>query len=237
MFLMKKYFIFLLSALLCFAAGCAGGETTGSTPDATPEPAPKLPPENKPVSAPESPSDEPIPDVITGRIEMEDGGVIDFELYPDIAPETVRNFVYLARQGFYDGLKFHRIMNGFMIQGGCPLGEGVGNPGYSIFGEFAQNGFENSLNHTRGVMSMARSPSGFDTAGSQFFICHGDPSSLNGGYAAFGKVTDGMDVVDRIADTPNNGGNGSVAPSDMPVMLRIIIDGNFAMDEPNKLPR
>ena len=175
-------------------------------------------------------------DIITGKIEMEDGGVITFELYPDIAPQSVRNFVYLARQGFYDSLKFHRIINGFMIQGGCPDGTGSGNPGYSITGEFDANGHVNKLKHTAGTISMARS-SDPDSAGSQFFICHGDPSHLNGNYAAFGMVTDGMDVVDKIADTPSVGGNGSVAPEDMPVMKSIIIDGDFEMEEPEKLPR
>jgi len=218
--------------MFCFVAGCAGGETPWSEPDATPEPTP----EPTPARTPEPPSDEPIPEVITGRIEMEDGGLIEFELYPEIAPQSVRNFVHLARQGFYDGLKFHRIISGFMIQGGCPQGSGGGNPGYSIFGEFANNGWPNSLKHTYGVMSMARSGDP-NSAGSQFFICHGEPTHLNGGYAAFGLVIDGMDVVDRIADTPNNGGNGSVAPENMPVMARVIIDGSFEMEEPDKLPR
>jgi len=173
-------------------------------------------------------------DNITGTIEMEDGGRISFELYPEVAPQAVRNFVELARDGFYDGLKFHRIISGFMIQGGCPLGEGTGNPGYSIFGEFDDNGFENDLSHTRGVFSMARSAS-FNSAGSQFFICHGDPDFLDGSYAAFGMVTDGMDVVDEIAETPVRDSNGTVAPSDMPVMASITIDGDFDLEGPDKL--
>ena len=235
---MKKYLIIALSALLCFAAGCSPGAEPDPTPEPTPDPTPT------PPAPPAPPADEPVPDVITGRIEMEDGGIITFELYPDIAPQTVRNFVYLARQGFYDDIKFHRIIYGFMIQGGCPFSRapresspGSGNPGYSIFGEFTDNGFTNDLRHTRGVMSMARAPDNFDSAGSQFFICHANASNLNGGYAAFGKVTDGMDVVDRIAETPNNGSNGSVAPGDMPVILSITIDGDFAMEEPDKIPR
>jgi len=172
---------------------------------------------------------------ITGTIEMEDGGRIEFELYPDLAPQSVRNFVYLARDGFYDGLKFHRIIRDFMIQGGCPLGEGTGNPGYSIKGEFDENGHDNDLSHERGVMSMARSAN-FDSAGSQFFICHGDPQFLDGSYAAFGMVTDGMDVVDDLAETPVVDSNGTVKPADMPVMVSITIDGDFELPEPDKMP-
>ena len=133
-------------------------------------------------------------------ITMEDGGVIRAELYPEIAPNTVRNFISLAGKGYYDGLIFHRVIEGFMIQGGCPQGNGMGGPGYSIKGEFEQNGFPNSLRHTEGVLSMARSMMP-DSAGSQFFIMHRDAPHLDGAYAAFGKVTDGMDVVNRIAKT------------------------------------
>ena len=171
---------------------------------------------------------------IQATITMEDGGVIVLELYPNLAPQSVCNFVYLARQGFYDGLKFHRIMKGFMIQGGCPDGNGTGNPGYSIKGEFEENGFKNDLSHTRGVVSMARSQI-FDSAGSQFFIVHGDSDFLDGSYAAFGKVISGMDVVDRLAATPNSGGNGAVAPSDMPVIKTITIDDDIELPEPDKL--
>ena len=173
---------------------------------------------------------------IQATITMEDGGVITLELYPDIAPQSVRNFVYLARQGFYDGLKFHRIMNGFMIQGGDPDGDGTGGPGYSIKGEFSENGFTNDLKHTRGVISMARSGHP-DSAGSQFFIMHADSPGLDGKYAAFGKVTGGMDVVDRIADTPNSGSNGAVAPENMPVIKSITIDSDVELPEPDKLNR
>ena len=133
-------------------------------------------------------------------IEMADGGVITLELYPEIAPNTVANFVELANSGFYDGLIFHRVISGFMIQGGDPLGMGYGGPGYGIKGEFAANGFENDLSHERGVISMARS-SDYDSAGSQFFIMHGDAPYLDGNYAAFGRVLEGMDVVDAIAAT------------------------------------
>jgi len=241
---MKKYLIIALCALLIFTMGCADGGIPGVSSDPTPEPTPESTPVSTPVPTPDLSADEPVPDAITGRIEMEDGGVMIFELYPDIAPQAVRNFVYLARQGYYDGLRFHRIMSGFMIQGGCPFSRdpdsgtpGFGNPGYSIFGEFANNGFENNLSHTRGVMSMGRGGHDFNSAGSQFFICHVDRISLNGGYAAFGKVIDGLDIVDKIAVTPNNGDNGSVAFDNMPVMKSIIIDGNFFLEEPDKISR
>ena len=135
-------------------------------------------------------------------LEMENGGVIKAELYPEIAPNTVANFVTLVASGFYDGLIFHRVIPGFMIQGGDPKGTGTGGPGYSIQGEFARNGFrQNNLRHSRGVLSMARSMLP-NSAGSQFFIMHADAPHLDGDYAAFGKVTEGMDVVDVIANTP-----------------------------------
>ncbi|NLA87572.1 MAG: peptidylprolyl isomerase [Clostridiales bacterium] len=131
---------------------------------------------------------------------MENGSTITAELYPDIAPNSVNNFISLIKKGFYDGLIFHRVISGFMLQGGCPLGQGYGNPGYSIKGEFSANGFKNELKHTRGVLSMARSQSP-NSAGSQFFIMHQDSPHLDGQYAAFGKVTSGLDVVDAIAGT------------------------------------
>ena len=131
-------------------------------------------------------------------IEMENGKKIVIELDPTAAPETVKNFEKLVSEGFYDGLIFHRVISGFMIQGGCPDGTGMGGPGYSIHGEFAQNGFNNPLKHTRGVISMARAMDP-NSAGSQFFIMHKDAPHLDGGYAAFGKVVEGMDVVDEIA--------------------------------------
>ena len=131
-------------------------------------------------------------------ITMEDGGKIVAELYPDIAPQSVYNFISLIKKGFYDGLIFHRCIYGFMIQGGCPDGTGMGGPGYCIKGEFFFNGVRNDLKHKRGVLSMARSSSP-NSAGSQFFIMHQDAKHLDGQYAAFGKVTSGMDVVDAIA--------------------------------------
>ncbi|MDD5939366.1 MAG: peptidylprolyl isomerase [Lachnospiraceae bacterium] len=133
-------------------------------------------------------------------ITMNDGGVMKGELYPDIAPITVENFKKLADAHFYDGLTFHRIIKGFMIQGGDPDGNGTGGPGYSIKGEFAANGVKNDLKHTRGVLSMARAQDP-DSAGSQFFIMHADAPYLDGQYAAFGKITEGLDVLDRIAET------------------------------------
>jgi peptidyl-prolyl cis-trans isomerase B (cyclophilin B) len=131
-------------------------------------------------------------------IEMEDGGVIRAELYPEIAPNTVNNFISLVKSGYYDGLIFHRVIRGFMIQGGCPEGTGMGGPGYRIRGEFSGNGFKNNLKHDRGVLSMARSMYP-DSAGSQFFIMHAPAPHLDGQYAAFGKVIEGMDTVDAIA--------------------------------------
>ena len=131
-------------------------------------------------------------------ITMEDGSVIRAELYPDIAPNTVNNFISLIKKGYYDGVIFHRVIPGFMIQGGDPKGTGTGGPGYCIRGEFTRNGFQNDLKHTEGVLSMARTMAP-DSAGSQFFIMHKDSPHLDGQYASFGKVTEGMDVVDRIA--------------------------------------
>lgn len=130
--------------------------------------------------------------------EMENGGIMKAELYPEIAPNTVNNFISLVKQGFYDGLIFHRVISGFMIQGGDPEGTGMGGPGYGIKGEFAQNGISNDLKHTAGVLSMARSMMP-NSAGSQFFIMHKDAPHLDGAYAAFGKVIEGMDVVNAIA--------------------------------------
>ena len=131
--------------------------------------------------------------------EMENGDIMKAELYPQVAPNTVNNFISLVNKGFYDGLIFHRVINGFMIQGGDPEGTGMGGPGYGIKGEFAQNGFANDLKHSAGVLSMARSMMP-NSAGSQFFIMHKDAPHLDGAYAAFGKIIEGMDVVNKIAD-------------------------------------
>lgn len=132
-------------------------------------------------------------------IEMQNNDLIKIELYPEIAPNTVANFISLVNKGFYNGLIFHRVINGFMIQGGCPEGTGMGGPGYSIKGEFSDNGFKNELKHTAGVISMARSQMP-NSAGSQFFIMHKDSPHLDGSYASFGKVIEGMDVVNKIAE-------------------------------------
>ena len=166
-------------------------------------------------------------------ITMENGGVIEGELYPDIAPQSVRNFIDLANHNYYDGLIFHRVIPGFMIQGGCPDGTGMGGPGYCIKGEFFFNGFKNDLRHKRGVLSMARSSSP-NSAGSQFFIMHQDAKHLDGQYAAFGKVTSGMDVVDTIAST-------KTGPQDRPIaeqkIASITVDTmGEEYPEPNKLP-
>lgn len=141
---------------------------------------------------------------INARIELADGGVIALELYPDVAPISVKNFVELVEKGFYDGVIFHRVVPGFVIQGGDPTGTGMGGPGYQIKGEFRANGVKNDLKHTRGVLSMARAQA-YDSAGSQFFIMVEDAPHLDGQYAAFGRVTEGMDVVDRIVENSQKG--------------------------------
>ena len=166
-------------------------------------------------------------------IEMENGDIITAELYPEIAPQSVYNFVHLVQDGFYDGLIFHRVIPGFMIQGGCPFGKGTGGPGWHIRGEFAANGFQNDLKHTRGVLSMARA-SQPDSAGSQFFIMHEDAPHLDGSYAAFGKVLSGMEAVDRIAETKTDIYNDR--PVKKQVMKKVTID-TFGEDypEPEKL--
>lgn len=154
-------------------------------------------------------------------IDVENYGVITAELYGNIAPVTVDNFLKLVDDGFYDGLTFHRIISGFMIQGGDPEGNGTGGSGANIKGEFSANGVENNISHTRGVLSMARSQA-YDSASSQFFIMHADASYLDGQYAAFGRVVSGMDVVDAICDsTPVTDGNGSVDAADQPRITSI----------------
>ena len=147
-------------------------------------------------------------------IEMENGGIMKGELYPEIAPVTVENFEKLANEGFYDGLTFHRVIPGFMIQGGCPRGNGTGGPGWTIKGEFTNNGFENNLKHERGVMSMARTPFP-NSAGSQFFIMVSDSPFLDGQYASFGKVTEGMDTADFIVNVRRDW-------NDKPIMPQVI---------------
>ena len=163
---------------------------------------------------------------------MKDGDVIKAELYPEIAPTSVNNFISLIQKNFYDGLIFHRVIKGFMIQGGDPEGTGMGGPGYSIRGEFAQNGFPNDLKHTEGVLSMARSMHP-DSAGSQFFLMHKTSPHLDGAYAAFGKVTEGRDVVNRIAETATDYND---RPLEDQVMETVTVE-TFGMEypEPEKL--
>jgi len=146
--------------------------------------------------------------------EMENGKIFKAELYPEIAPNTVNNFISLVKKGFYNGLIFHRVIKGFMIQGGCPKGTGTGNPGYSIKGEFSSNGFKNDLSHEPGVLSMARAMNP-DSAGSQFFVMHQKAPHLDGEYAAFGKVTEGMDVVNEIAECRTSWADKPVVPQVM----------------------
>ena len=160
-------------------------------------------------------------------ITMDNGDVIKAELYPEIAPNTVNNFISFVKKGFYDGLIFHRVINGFMIQGGCPDGTGMGGPGYSIKGEFAQNGVKNELRHTEGVLSMARAMHP-DSAGSQFFIMHKNAPHLDGAYAAFGKVTEGQDVVDAIATVATDAGDRPVEPQ---MIIEVTVD-TFGVDYP-----
>ncbi|MEG0829250.1 MAG: peptidylprolyl isomerase [Anaerovoracaceae bacterium] len=154
------------------------------------------------------------------KFEMENGNVMKGELYPEIAPETVKNFVKLAEEGFYDGLTFHRVIPGFMIQGGCPDGTGMGGPGYSIKGEFSGNGVKNDLAHTKGVLSMARSMDP-NSAGSQFFIMVEDAPHLDGQYAAFGKITEGMDNADAIVKVKTGAGD---KPKEDQIMKKVTIE-------------
>ena len=169
----------------------------------------------------------------TFKIIMENGGIIEGELYPETAPQSVYNFIDLCNHNYYDGLIFHRVIPGFMIQGGCPDGTGMGGPGYCIKGEFFFNGFKNELRHKRGVLSMARSSSP-NSAGSQFFIMHEDSKHLDGQYAAFGKVTSGMEVVDAIAGTKTGAAD---RPVEEQKIASITVDTKGeTYPEPNKLP-
>ena len=178
-------------------------------------------------SSKESDSDVEDGEVLTGKhhveIAVKDYGTIKVELDADTAPITVTNFVNLAKGGFYDGLTFHRIIDGFMIQGGDPLGNGTGGADENIKGEFAQNGVENSISHVRGTISMARSQE-YDSASSQFFIVQSDSTYLDGQYAGFGTVTEGMEIVDKICqDIPVQDNNGTVSPDDQPIIESITV--------------
>ena len=164
--------------------------------------------------------------------EMQNGDIMKAELYPEIAPNTVKNFISLVKKEFYDGLTFHRVIRGFMIQGGCPDGNGTGGPGYTIKGEFSQNGFANDLKHDPGVLSMARAMHP-DSAGSQFFIMHEKAPHLDGAYAAFGKITEGMDVVNKIAETATDYGDRPLEPQ---VMKKVTVETfGEEYDEPEKM--
>lgn len=206
---MKKFttFILCLTVTAAVLAGC--GSKANDTAD----------------TAETAETDELLNGLHHAEIEVQDYGTIALELDADTAPISVTNFVNLAKSGFYDGLTFHRIIDGFMIQGGDPLGNGTGGSEVSIKGEFSDNGVENDISHVRGVISMARSMDP-DSASSQFFIVHEDSTFLDGQYAAFGHVTEGMEIVDQIcADTPVQDNNGTVAADDQPVITSIkVID-------------
>lgn len=182
---MKKYISLILACLMLFGIFAL----TGCKKDATDTKS-----DSDIVDSEQNESGNPI-----AVISVENFGEIKVELYYDKAPNTVKNFISLANKGFYDGLTFHRVISGFMIQGGCPEGNGTGDPGYSIAGEFNVNGFENDIAHTRGVISMARGGYSYDSAGSQFFIMHQTSPRLDGQYAAFGEVISGIEIVDEIA--------------------------------------
>ncbi len=154
------------------------------------------------------------------KIEMENGAAMTFALYPEVAPNTVRNFIYLINEGFYNGTGFHRVIPGFMVQGGCPNHTGFGGPGYSIAGEFSTNGVDNPLKHSRGVLSMARAMNP-DSAGSQFFIMTADSPHLDGQYAAFGKCIEGFDELDRIVSVPRDGNDKPLEPQ---IMKSVTVD-------------
>jgi peptidyl-prolyl cis-trans isomerase B (cyclophilin B) len=159
--------------------------------------------------------------------ELENGNIIKAELYPEIAPNTVNNFISLVKKGYYDGLNFHRVINGFMIQGGCPDGNGMGGPGYSIKGEFSQNGVSNDLKHEPGVLSMARSMAP-NSAGSQFFIMHKTSPHLDGSYAGFGKVIEGLEHVNEIAQTNTNHNDAPLNPQ---IMKKVTVE-TFGVEYP-----
>ena len=242
---MKRLFTIILAALLLIAAvGCvkeatantytsANGAAPAGNTEATqtetntnPEPAAPAGEDNTPEE------DSTVGEYPIATITMKDGGVMKLELYPDVAPNTVKNFISLANSGFYDGLTFHRVIPGFMIQGGDPNGNGTGGPGYSIKGEFSGNGFTNNLSHKRGVLSMARAYMP-DSAGSQFFIMHADYPYLDGQYAAFGMLLEGFTVLDKIAMTKTDSNDKPLTP----VEIDTIRVETFGVDygEPEKI--
>ncbi len=242
---MKRLIEALLALLLVLAIGCSTAaantyETNGSytatdaeQQTAAPADAPEPPVESTETqhSEEETTMKNPI-----ATITMKDGGVMKLELYPDMAPNTVKNFIALANAGFYDGLTFHRIYAGFMIQGGDPEGNGTGGPGYSIKGEFAANGVDNTISHKRGVISMARAQDP-DSAGSQFFIMHADGPFLDGQYAAFGMLIEGFTTLDAIAATPTTYQGREKSLPLVDVVIESIRVDTFGVDygEPEKI--
>lgn len=215
--LLIRIMVMLLAAAMMFAmAGCGSGDS-GSSPDADAEESQEQAEESGAAA-----SVDPI-GIHHAEITVKDYGIIELELDGDTAPITVQNFMDLANEGFYDGLTFHRIIDGFMIQGGDPNGNGTGGSGKNIVGEFASNGYENNISHVKGVISMARANDP-NSASSQFFIMVDDADYLDGQYAAFGRVTAGQDIVDKIAaDAQPTDDNGTIAPEDQPVIESIKI--------------
>ncbi len=239
---MRRFFCIAMTVLMLLSLACStatantyttdgaaapGVQTGEQTGEQTTEQQPAQPAQNETTTTEEGTMNKPI-----ATITMKDGSVMKLELYPDVAPNTVKNFISLANSGFYDGLTFHRIIAGFMIQGGDPLGNGMGGPDYSIKGEFASNGFENNLNHTRGVISMARAMNP-DSAGSQFFIMHADAPHLDGSYAAFGMLIEGFTVLDKIAMSKTDRNDAPLEP----VVIDTIRVETFGVDygEPEKI--
>ncbi|WNS41297.1 peptidylprolyl isomerase [Paenibacillus sp. MMS20-IR301] len=211
------------------AAGNGGSNASGNTAGSEATAAPQNNASGNTAATEGVPSADASHPVVT--IEMDNGGIIKAELYPEVAPNTVNNFISLIQKGFYDGTIFHRVIPGFMIQGGDPDGTGMGGPDYAIAGEFSANGFTNNLQHTEGVLSMARSQD-MNSGGSQFFIMAADYPSLDGSYAAFGKVTEGMDVVQSIVNLPRD---ASDRPDQPPVMTKVTVDTlGVTYPEPDK---
>jgi len=215
MHIKKRYLSLILITILMSMLVLIGCGNTKSNTAKTDEAAPK----SESTNAESEPTKEN-KNLPVATITVDGYGVMDVELYPEIAPNTVNNFISLANKGFYNNLKFHRIIKDFMIQGGDPKGNGTGGPGYSIEGEFTSNGFANSLKHTKGVISMARSQDP-NSAGSQFFIMSGDASNLDGEYAAFGKVISGLDVLDKIRSVETSSND---APKKDVVITSITVD-------------
>ncbi|GLX71350.1 peptidylprolyl isomerase [Paenibacillus glycanilyticus] len=229
--------VLLVAAVLLVIAGCGGGSKTSSNGNNNTSGS-----GNTNATATPEATEAPVPDKLLGSdkhpvvtIEMDTGKSFQVELYPEIAPNTVNNFVSLVKKGFYDGTIFHRVIPGFMIQGGDPEGTGMGGPGYSIKGEFMSNGFQNDLLHTRGVISMARSGDP-DSGGSQFFVMVADAPSLDGDYAAFGKVIEGMDTVDEIVNQETEkSGEGSTPVKPMAIKKATIDTKGMTFAEPEKV--